>query len=1188
MREAVQTKASEKVKSEGSLEMVVNCASQRTATGKLTDRRSRLTDRRSRLTDRRSRLTDRRSRLTDRRSRLTDRRSRYARGVAKIAIALAAGFVALAFSSISALADAPAWNLTAVALPSNFTPNSTGTAVPADANFVTRGNSILLTARNLGKAPIVGADRPIRVSVELHGGVAVGIESGSLNCKQPAGPCVGTGTIEPGQSLTIEVTVEAGNPGTASDAAAISGGEVNGQPLTPASVEQQIPIGEAPAPFGIEPSSVLAELINTAGGPETQAGSHPYDLGIDFVLKNKIISTSAGPKFAPAEDVKDVAVELPPGLVGDELAVGQCESSVLEEARCQGASQVGAIHPQIEGLGLRTYAVFNMKPSNGHTNELGFNTKNAFSVQMPTVVRTGGDYGLTSITPNVPNFNAVLATEVNIWGVPGESSHDEQRVLAGYKAEHKPDPGETPREEEAEGGHHPALPPTPFLTMPAQCGKPLIFKIAVDSYVAPGRVLPDGEPDLTDGNWKTYTVKQPPLEGCERLQSFAPHITVAPATTYADTPAGTTVEVSVPQGEGLTNPETLATSTLKNTKVTLPEGLVINPGQANGLGACQFSEDGVGTTGPPSCPAASKVGTAELETPLLPDKLEGNVYVLQSSPPHLQLLIAMSGDGVNLKLVVNVTLNEQTGQLTAHLGEDPRIEEENPGLAGHLLSPSQSFTHFRMTFSGGAQAALMTPPSCGVYSTMADFTAWSSPFTPDFLSVNGFGIDHGPGGSPCASPLPFAPSMIAGATTDRAGGYTGFSLLLQRGDGEQRIEGLRFKTPPGLSGVLASVPLCEEPQAAAGACPSGSQIGHTIVGAGAGPAPLYIPEPGHAPAPIYLTGPYRGAPFGLSIVVPVIAGPFNLGTVVVRAAISVDPHTAQLTVSTDALPQILDGVQTDLRQIDAVVDRPGFMFNPTNCDPSSFSGTAQSAEGATAAISSHAQVGSCQSLKFTPKFTVSTSGKTSKALGASLMLKVSRASGPGSGQANFASAKIDLPKQLPSRLTTLQKACAAVVFEANPAACPAASLVGHARVRTPLLPVPLEGPAYFVSHGGEAFPSVIFVLQGDNVVLDVVSTTFISKSGITSATLKTVPDAPFTSFELVFPQGKYSALAANGNLCKSKLAMPTKFVAQNGLVVTQTTKIRVTGCAKARAAKKKAQKASRARGSSHVGHGRTR
>jgi hypothetical protein len=330
-----------------------------------------------------------------------------------------------------------------------------------------------------------------------------------------------------------------------------------------------------------------------------------------------------------------------------------------------------------------------------------------------------------------------------------------------------------------------------------------------------------------------------------------------------------------------------------------------------------------------------------------------------------------------------------------------------------------------------------------------------------------------------------------------------------------------------------------------------------------------------------LTGPYEGAPFGLSIVTPVVAGPFNLGTNVVRAKIEVDPHTAQITVTTDAsgpysVPTILAGIPTDIRSINAVIDRQGFMFNPTNCDPASFSGTATSAEGAHANLESHFQVGSCQSLKFKPDFTVSTAGKTSKANGASLDAKIVYPTEvPGanqaSSQANIASVKVDLPKQLPSRLTTLQKACTAAQFEANPAGCPAASVVGHAKVITPILPVPLEGPAYFVSHGGEAFPSLIVVLQGYGVTVDLVGTTFISKAGITSSTFKTTPDVPFSSFELALPEGKYSALATNlpakddYSFCGQKLAMPTAFTAQNGAVIHQSTPISVTGCAKAKA-----------------------
>jgi hypothetical protein len=673
---------------------------------------------------------------------------------------------------------------------------------------------------------------------------------------------------------------------------------------------------------------------------------------------------------------------------------------------------------------------------------------------------------------------------------------------------------------------------------------------------------------------------------------FEPDFTLAPETAFADAPAGLTAEVS-PQIGGLLEPEGTATAAVQNTKVVLPAGIAINPGQAAGLQACQPSQDGVGTEGPPSCPAASKVGTVAITTPLLSDKLEGNVYVLQSNPPHLQLLVAASADGVNLKLVGNVDLDPDTGQLTSTFSGTPQLP----------------FTNFKLSFSGGAQAALATPTACGLYSSAADFTPWSSPFVEDVFPSSEFAIEAGPGGGSCpSSPLPFAPTLIAGSTTDQAGGFTNFSLLLQRGDGQQRIERLRFKAPPGLSGMISTVPLCQEPQASKGECSSASQIGHATVASGPGPYPLVVPEPGRPPAAIYLTGPYEGAPFGLSIVTHVLAGPFDLGTIVTRAKIVVDPHTAQITVTTDPLPQVIDGVPTDLRLVNSVIDRPGFMFNPTNCNPSSFAGTAwgtpppgAGGPGATAPISSHFQVGSCRSLKFAPDFKVATSGKTSKANGASLDVKVVYPSPPpgenqdnqASSQANIQSVKVELPKLLPSRLTTLQKACTAAQFDANPAGCPAASIVGHAIVHTQLLPVPLEGPAYFVSNGGEAFPNLIMVLQGYGVTVDLVGDTFISKAGVTSSTFKSTPDVPFHSFELTLPQGPHSALTANGDLCAStkivtvhkrvarrvhgrtvhvvrsvkrrvreQLTMPTTIVGQNGARLEQGTKIAVSGCPK--------------------------
>ena len=329
-----------------------------------------------------------------------------------------------------------------------------------------------------------------------------------------------------------------------------------------------------------------------------------------------------------------------------------------------------------------------------------------------------------------------------------------------------------------------------------------------------------------------------------------------------------------------------------------------------------------------------------------------------------------------------------------------------------------------------------------------------------------------------------------------------------------------------------------------------------------------MPEPGRPAAPIYLTGGYKGAPYGLSIVVPVVAGPFNLGTVVVRAAIAVDPHTAQLRITTDPLPAILDGIPTDLRSIDAVIDRPGFMFNPTDCQAQAFSGWLR-APRASAPIASRFQVGSCGALPFKPDFKVTTTGKTSREGGASLDAKIIYPTIPlganqASSQANIARVKVELPKQLSARLSTLQKACLAAVFAVNPANCPPASVIGYATVQTPVLPVPISGPAYFISHGGEAFPSLTMVLQGYGVTIELVGTTFISKRGITSSTFNAVPDVPIGSFELRLPQGPHSALSAIANLCKSKLLMPTEFMDRTGRASSSRPRSRSRGARRRR------------------------
>lgn len=897
--------------------------------------------------------------------------------------------------------------------------------------------------------------------------------------------------------------------------------------------------GPAWAEFGI--TKFDGAVTNVDGSPDALAGSHPY------AATTTMRFTTTPDGDAPTGAPKDIEVALPAGFVGDPNATPQCDNTqfldTFDAMGCPSSSQIGVakmrIFPELFSEEV-TVPIYNMVPPSGEPAEFGMLIEFQ-SVFLHVRVRNASDYGVTVGSQDIEQSHLESLT-LTFWGVPADPSHDPERhctnsVLKGCSSD---------------------APVNAFLTNPTACDGPLTSTLSVDTWQNPG--------SFTSASFVSHdnSPQENPLgiEGCDKL-AFEPTIKVAPDTSAADTPAGLTVEVKMPQ-EGLLNPTGRATPDLENTTVTLPRGVVINPGQAAGLAACQPGEDGIGTEGPPSCPPASQVGTVEIATPLLTDKLTGDIYVLRSNPPDLKLLVAASADGVNLKLVGDVRLDPVTGQLTTTFDNTPQLP----------------FNDLKLSFSGGAQAALATPPICGVYETTSDFTPWSSPQESDAFPTDDFAIDSGPGGSACVSSLPFAPSMIAGATTDQAGGYTGFSLLLQRGDGQQRVSSLQFKTPEGLLGMISKVPLCPEPQASQGACSAASQIGHTVVQAGPGPYPLEIPEPGQAPAPIYLTGGYKGAPYGLSIAVPVIAGPFNLGTVVVRASIAVDPHTAQLTVTTDPLPSILDGVPTDLRTIDAVIDRPGFMFNPTGCESQTFSGTAFSTEGANAAISSHFQVGSCRSLKFKPNFKVSTAGKTSRALGASLNARILYPTGaPGDNQAsqqsNIASVKVDLPKQLPSRLTTLQKACAAAQFESNPALCPAASLVGHATAATPVLPVALAGPVYFVSHGGEAFPSLIVVLQGYGVTVDLVGSTFISKAGITSSTFKQIPDVPITNFDLNLPQGKFSALAANlplkahGSLCGQKLVMPTSFTAHNGAVIHQTTKITTTGCPSTKTAKAK-------------------
>ncbi len=879
-----------------------------------------------------------------------------------------------------------------------------------------------------------------------------------------------------------------------------------------ASLTQALPSGSPPG---------------TPEPPDTQAGSHPSAVTVTFELAKEV---KGGILFPAGGEARNIEVNLPPGVIGNPSVVPQCTRPQFAGEACPAETRIGTISAELGGTGatlleLPDIPLYNLVPPAGIPAQFGFELE-GIHTYLDAGVRTGGDNGVTVHGDNTPQRGVVFIRATVSGTVDGKA----------------------------------------FLTLPTSCGGPLQFSAEADTWEEPQTLA------------ASPLAATPALTGCERL-SFRPSITLAPDTNVADSPAGLAVDVRVPQDEGLTNPERLVASNIEQARVTLPPGVAVNPGRASGLQACPLGpastvpgeerfgdnlplpgENGEAGTfdGPAICPAASKVGTVEIESPLIRNDSEplfkGNVYVLQSNPPELKLLLAASADGVNLKLVGEVHMNEETGQLTTTFSKTPDLP----------------FSDLRLSLEGGSRGALVTPATCGSYSTSTDFTPWAGPYVQDASSENTFSVQSGPEGTACGGGQPFGPSMVAGMTGGQAGGFGSFSVTLSRRDRDQELGGVAVQTPPGLLGLLKTVEQCGAPQASTGTCGPGSLIGQTSVALGPGPEPLWVRG-----GQVFLTGPYRGAPFGLSIVVPAVAGPFTLlgnagpGREVVRAAIEIDPHTAQVTVVSDPLPRILDGVPLQLATVNVTIDREGFMFNPTNCEALTVAGTLTSTQGASTSLASGFHAVNCATLPFKPSFSASTAARASRLEGASLDVKITSKGGPqpGGGEANIGSVKVALPKQLPSRLTTLRRACTAGTFEANPGACPKESDVGTAIAVTPVLAHPLVGPAYLVSHGDEAYPDLEIVLQGEGITLILDGQTAI-KRGVTSSTFNTVPDAPISSFELKLPTGKYSILGAylpakaKYDLCGQALTMPTTITGQNGAVVAQTTKIAVSGCPK--------------------------
>jgi hypothetical protein len=887
------------------------------------------------------------------------------------------------------------------------------------------------------------------------------------------------------------------------------------------------------ATFGIKTFSF--GVLNSEGQPYTQAGGHPYEWVTSFTLNTTETKIKAIPLQAADANIREVETELPPGLTANATATPRCPRYLVAVEQCSPATQVGEFEVQDTLGDTFVDPLYNVTPPPGVPVELGAVAANLVRVYIDGNVRTGGDYGAIAKVVSASEEDNIVRSRVAIWGVPADSRHDERRVcpVAGKQVP----VGEAPCPTSA--------PHTPLLTNPSSCpGTPLIASLHADSWQAPGEfVSADSE--------------IPATTGCESLD-FTPSVSIAPDTPVADAPSGLTANIEVPQNETSTG---LATSSLENTSVELPVGVSVSPSAANGLEACSEAQIGLHSEAAAECPNGSKIGTVEITSPLIADHLTGGVYVARQgeNPFHslLAMYIAAEADGARVKLAGHIVADPVTGQLTTTFTETPQIP----------------FNDFKLNLFGGRRGALATPNACGAPNTNVSLAPWDGlaptkfelPFTTSTGCVSGF-----------------TPAFEAGTVSAQAGAYTPFTLSFSRGDSEENLAGATVTLPPGLIGKIAGVAQCSDAQLAAAAaksgvaeqaspsCPAGSLIGTVQTTAGPGPSPVSVS--GKA----YLTGPYKGGPYGIAVVVPAVAGPYDLGTVVIRQSLRIDPGDAHVTDTSDPFPTILQGVPLRIKSVNVTLDRPGFTFNPTNCEPKTINATLESTGGAKAGVSSRFQAVNCASLKFAPKFSASTAGKASKANGASLDVKVGYPTGPEGTYANIKAVKVDLPKQLPSRLTTLQKACLAATFEANPANCPKASNVGTATATTPVLNVPLTGPAYIVSHGGEAFPDLEIVLQGENVTLILVGNTQI-KNGITSSTFKTVPDAPVSSFELKLPTGQFSILGANVpqskkyNLCGQTLPMPTQITAQNGAVIKQATKISVTGCAKHKSAKKKSK-----------------
>jgi hypothetical protein len=870
----------------------------------------------------------------------------------------------------------------------------------------------------------------------------------------------------------------------------------------------------AGADFGIDLAT--GRLSTSDGLFSRQAGAHA-DVNIRVELPRTIDNVADG-------SVHDISVDLPPGLVGNPNVAATCDFDHLIPAGsplpdCPIASQVGtakvttdsAIGPD-EPSDIHV-SVYNMRRPIDSPALFAFNYGGAALKIVPRVRPT--DYGLSTdslaLTQAVPPFYV----DVTLWGVPADPAHDPDRTFPVTQAFGAPSPDARKA----------------FLSNPTSCsGKPETFTVFADTWQNPGRFVSRAFDRDRDGTPFVFT-------GCDRVP-FDPSVNVRPLSHVADAPTGLSFDVELPQSD---SPDGLATAHVRKAVVTLPEGMSASPAVAAGLGACALSQIKLGTHEDVTCPDSSKIGTVEIETPVLDVPIEGDVILAAQTDNPFRSLVAMyivaKGPGFMIKLPGRVDLDPITGRLTTTFDNNPQLP----------------FSRLHVALRGGSQAPLATPPSCGTYTIHTEITSWASA-TPVKVDTP-YTVDERCGARG------FRPALSAGTTNPLAGADSPFSMTLTRADGEQYFKSIEASLPKGLLGRIASAPRCPSDLAAIGACPRGTEIGQTNVLAGPGAAPLA------ATGRVYLTGPYKDAPFGLSFVVPTAGqtGPYDLGDVVVRAAIYVDREDAHVTVKSDPLPTIVQGFPLRLRQINVTIDRPGFMFNPTNCAPSTVFTNVGSLEGATAVLSTPFKVGGCSGLAMKQRLALRLTGKTQHADGKHPGISATLTD--RGGGANLQRVVTKLPLALALDPDNAQALCKPAQRLAR--ACPAKSIVGRASGRS-VLPSALTGPVYFVeaTRRGPSgrvirtFPNLWIPLQGDGVTIDITASSSVDTLGRLVTTFDTLPDAPISEFRLTIDGGKHGIIAVSDKrgTCDRTMVIDTQFTGQNGKVLETPVTASVEGC----------------------------